>query len=249
MILIDGVLWRQLPAALNRSDVGAHAFGWAVDLVLGPASALHSIEVIALGVNSAGRPDGNDAVLPGAGSGRNVSGSCAAIPADCGRPGGTPAEEQCPLGAWCADVPCYWQKRSAEQLYVENEFVRAGVNTAFGGTVFGLHRADGTNATRQRWFSRNLLLEHGGAACQLSIWGYDDKGPSAWFRHPTAANPCDNTPFATESQCSGGGRRGGRYQCTARCCSQGSHVLDCTAHFPCGGWTPGAPWNPIQAQV
>jgi hypothetical protein len=94
--------------------------------------------------------------------------------------------------------------------------------------------ADGTTV------GRNLILEHGGAAVQLSIWGYEPTGPAAWFRHGV---PCDPTPYANASVCASDGNT-----CVQRCCSEGSQVLDCKAQQPCGGWTAGAPFNPIQAQ-
>lgn len=127
---------------------------------------------MAYGVGPDGKPDGANAVLTGAGS--QVKGSCAGVPSDCGPPHGTPAQEKCALGAWCSDVPCYWENRGAETLYVENNHVRVGVNTAFGGTVFGLHSVSTStddSGLQTTNYSQNLILEHGGAAVQLSIWG------------------------------------------------------------------------------
>eukprot|EP01043_Picozoa_sp_COSAG02_P029379 COSAG02_NODE_1827_length_10743_cov_19.183859_4_plen_477_part_00 len=232
-IYLDGVLWDQ-----RLTSSSGNRFSWAVNQILGPADTNHTIQVVALGVNSSGMPDDHSGVvLPGGG---RVSGSCAAIPEDCGPAGGNPAQEQCSLGAWCYDVLCYWQQRPLDTYYVENAFVRAGVNTAFGGTVFALHRVDSSTDGTTVTYSRNLILEHGGAAVQLSIWGYEPTGPAAWFRHGT---PCDPTAYANSSLCASGGNT-----CVERCCSHGSQVLDCKAQQPCGGWTAGAPFNPIQAQ-
>jgi hypothetical protein len=113
-----------------------------VDVLLGPSATNHTIAVKAFGIDSNGHPDGVDTILPGASA--DVRGSCSSVPQGCGPAGSPPAAQQCPLGAWCYGVPCYWQNRAAETVYVENEFVRAGVNTAFGGTVFSLHRVDST---------------------------------------------------------------------------------------------------------
>ena len=170
-ILLDGVVWEQQLADGPGDSHRGHGFSWVVNQILGSAKTNHSVQVVALGVdNATGYPDGIDAVLPGSAS--PIPGSCHAIPEDCGPPGGTPAQEQCALGAWCYDVPCYWQNRHAETQYVENSLVRVGINTAFGGTMFALHRVDSDKAKNTTSYSRNLILEHGGAAVQLSIWGY-----------------------------------------------------------------------------
>ena len=136
-IRIDGVLRDQQLTTPAASGSG-HRFSWAVNQILGPADTNHTVEVVVMGVDSSGAVDGMGVVLPGGG---HINGSCAPIPEDCGPPGGTAVQEQCSLGAWCYDVPCYWQQRPLDTQYVENGHVRAGVNTAFGGTVFSLRKS------------------------------------------------------------------------------------------------------------
>ena len=150
-IEIDGVVWSQQRANKPNDDHSGHGFVWEVNQIFGSAQTNHTIRVIAAGVDAAGDANGEDAVLPGADS--PVKGSCHDIPEDCGPKGSTPAQEQCSLGAWCYDVPCYWQQRHADTHCVGNGHVRAGINTAFGGTVFALHRVD--NNSTDTSYSRN----------------------------------------------------------------------------------------------
>lgn len=141
---------------------------------------------------------------------------------------------------WCQGNPHYWARRQQDTVFVGNAALRIGLDTGYGGTAFQLYR--GAN----NW-NKNLLLEHGGGAAQLSIWGYDEQGPPAWFRLPpseaSAPLPCDPTPFVDLLTCQADG-----HTCVERCCSRGRHVLDCVERRPCQGWTAGAPLNPIQAQ-
>lgn len=77
-ISIDGVVWRRVKASQYRSDVGPHAFGWEVDVLFGSHGTNHTIEVVAFGIGTDGRPDGVDATLSGGGG--DVAGSCASVP-------------------------------------------------------------------------------------------------------------------------------------------------------------------------
>jgi len=110
--------------------------------------------------------------------------------------------------------------------------VRAGVNASYGGTILELYAAD---------HSRNRLVEHGGGAVQLSVWGYDPMGPDAFYSTDT----CDSTAYPTEAACLGAGHS----SCRLWCCSKGAHIANCGAVKSCVGWGAGAPWNPIQAQA
>jgi hypothetical protein len=105
------------------------------------------------------------------------------------------------------------------------------VNPSYGGTVFQLFDDD---------WDQNLLTEHGGAAIQLSIWGYDPVGGTGWF----GDSWCDPTPYPSDASC----RAAGHASCVARAYATGDHVANCTAVEPCVGWNAGAPYNPIQAQ-
>jgi hypothetical protein len=220
-VYVDSQLVKVLLANKTRSDIGSHAFNW-IPPPFGPKS--HSIVVYAIGVDATGRPDGENPSL--AHSPRNFTAGCEGIAGDA--------------LAWCKGVVPYWQNRQRDVVMVGNNNVRAAVNMAYGGAIFQLYDSD---------WQTNLLDEHGGAANQLSIWGYEDKGPSAWFRKPSPpGNPpaaCDPTPYQTQDACINGSNT---TECVVRCCSQGSHVADCKTVKPCGGWTAGAPWNPIQAQ-
>ena len=44
-----------------------------------------------------------------------------------------------------------WQNRHRDTQYVENDLVRAGVSTAFGGTLFALHRVDRNQTDATDW--------------------------------------------------------------------------------------------------
>ena len=103
--LIDGVLWNQQHAdkAGDTSQNPGHGFRWSVNQILGSAATNHTVQVTVNGVDSAGHPDGKDVILTGD---RPVEfkGSCAAIPEDCGPPGGTPVQVQCPLGGESSDI-------------------------------------------------------------------------------------------------------------------------------------------------
>jgi hypothetical protein len=227
-VYVDGQLVKILLANETRSDVGAHAFGW-IPPPYGPTS--HDVVVYAIGVDATGRPDGQTPSLDH--SPRTFTAGCEGIAGDA--------------LVWCNGVVPYWQNRQRDTVMVGNINVRAAVNMAYGGAIFQLYGAD---------WQTNLLDEHGGAANQLSIWGYENKGPSAWFRKPfPPGNPpatCDPVPYPTQDACtnssagtnsssaganstSSGGSGSNNIECVARCCSQGAHVANCKTIKPCGG--------------
>ncbi|MBD3276044.1 MAG: hypothetical protein GF372_12080 [Candidatus Marinimicrobia bacterium] len=65
---------------------------------------------------------------------------------------------------WCTAVTSYHINRPVDSDYLTNSHVRVGVNRNFGGTIFELYKSP---------FVDNLILEHGGGAIQLSLWGYN----------------------------------------------------------------------------
>ncbi|MEN9787048.1 MAG: hypothetical protein RLZZ299_2312 [Pseudomonadota bacterium] len=209
-IYVDGVIARGMAAEGTRSDVGAHAYEWAHEPL---GAGRHEIKVYAIGVDASGQPDGVNPLL----TTRYVDVGCAGLTGD--------------PRAWCDGNGPYWRDRARDTQYVGNAQVRAGVNTSYGGTVFQLFDEDWT---------RNLLMEHGGAAMQLSIWGYDPVGGTGWF----SLDSCDATAYASDAAC----RAAGHGTCVARAFSAGAHVSNCANTAPCVTWDAGAPWNPIQAQ-
>ena len=218
---VDGALVKALMADDYRSDVGNSSFEW-IPPPFGAGD--HTVSAYAIGVDAHGSPNGLNVEL---------AHSPGSIDAGCAGLSGSAAE-------WCAGVPSYWESRQEDTVLVGNNLVRAGVDLSFGGTLFQLYSAN---------WDENLILEHGGGAGQLSIWGYDNGGGDpGWFREPSnpgyPTDSCDPTAYEDEASCTDGGK----YDCVARVSSQGAQVLDCVTEFPCSGWTAGAPWNPIQAQ-
>ncbi len=209
-IYVDGVIARGMVADGTRPDIGTHAYDWAHEPL---GAGRHEIKVYAIGVDAGGQPDGENPLL----TTRYVDVGCAGLTGD--------------PRAWCDGNGPYWRDRAGDTRYVGNAAVRAGVNTSYGGTIFQLFDDDWTH---------NLLMEHGGAAMQLSIWGYDPVGDAAWFSLDT----CDATAYASDAAC----RAAGHGNCVARAFSAGAHVSNCANTAPCVGWDAGAPWNPIQAQ-
>jgi len=212
-VYIDGVLHRALVADGSRPDVPCDC-GWSwVPPPLGAGT--HEVIAYAIGVNAAGVLDGENVALTS--SPRRYSDGCNGLVGS--------ARE------WCDHNPAYWEHRPGDTLYLSNDNVRFGVNRSYGGTIFELYGAD---------WNRNVILEHGGGAIQLSIWGYDPVGPDAFWRMGT----CDPTPYPTEAACTSGWSGG----CRLFCCSEGDHVADCRSVRSCVDWGAGSPWNPIQAQ-
>lgn len=211
-VYVDGVLVRGLAADAYRADVGSHAFDWYHEPF---GSGRHEVVVYAIGVDGTGALDANNPSL---------SGTPASFDVGCDGLVGDPL-------AWCEGNPAYWEARQLDTEYVGGTYVRAGVNTSYGGTIFQLYDEDWTD---------NLLMEHGGAAIQLSVWGYDPVGGTGYF----SLDSCDATPYPTEAACLGNGHA----SCVARAYSEGDHVANCGSVNACVGWDAGAPYNPIQAQ-
>lgn len=126
----------------------------------------------------------------------------------------------------------YMTTRAAATLYLYNDFLRAGFNRSFGGTLFELYGTD----------KLNRIEEHGGAAVQLSIWGYDAAASGAGFFTTETCNP---SPFADPVRCAAANRD--------KPCrffpETGAQISSCTTELACLDWSAGAPWNPIQAQA
>ena len=211
-VYVDGVLVRGLAADAYRADVGSHAFDWYHEPF---GAGEHDVVVYAIGVDGAGALDANNPSL---------SGTPASFDVGCDGLVGDPL-------AWCEGNPAYWEDRQLDTEYVGGTYVRAGVNTSYGGTIFQLYDEDWTD---------NLLMEHGGAAIQLSVWGYDSVGGTGYF----SLDSCDATPYPTEAACLAAGHA----SCVARAYSEGDHVANCGSVDACVGWDAGAPYNPIQAQ-
>ncbi len=211
-IYVDGALVQAVLADDYREDVGAHGFNW-VPPPFGAGN--HEVIAFGIGVNSAGVSNGQNQGLTN--SPKYINSGCQGLAGSA-------------LG-WCEGNPAYWINRQADTELIGNDTVRIGVNRSYGGSIFQLYGPD---------WKDNLILEHGGAAIQLSIWGYDCPSPSAWF----STDSCDSTPYGSKNACLAAGHSA----CVARGCAQGDHVLDCASATPCVGWSAGAPWNPIQAQ-
>lgn len=71
---------------------------------------------------------------------------------------------------------------AAQMQYLDNGLVRVGISPSYGGTIFWLSGADG----------HNRIMEHGGAAVQLSLWGYPaalNQACSQWQASMVPTNP------------------------------------------------------------
>lgn len=211
-VYVDGVLMKALLAADPRPDVGAHGFNWDPPPY---GTGAHQVVVYAIGVDGSGAPDGQNPAIDGSPGTLDVG--CDGLVGD-------------ELG-WCQAMYPYWVNRQLDTEYVGNDTVRVGVNRSFGGTIFEIYDGDWQN---------DLILQHGGGAVQLSIWGYDAAGPAAWF----STDWCDPAGYPSEQAC----KAAGHGQCRYGCCSEGVHAVDCVSATTCPGWWAAAPWNPIQAQ-
>ena len=128
------------------------------------------------------------------------------------------------------DGPDYMRTRTASTTYLYNDYVRIGLNQSYGGTVFELYGVDKVNR----------IEEHGGAAVQMSIWGFDRAGSgSGYFKR----NECRRDPYPTLSACE---RASGSGQCIVR--PLGRHVNNCVTVNSCARFAAADAWNPIQAQ-
>jgi hypothetical protein len=186
----------------------------------------HKIDVYVLGVNAAGALDGQNVRATGL---QFDDFGCAPMTGD------RPAE------LWCRDMPVYWENRQRDTAALFNKYIWIGVNNSYGGMISQLYSEDRTT---------NLLQEHGGAAMQLSLWGYDTSaagGPDAFYRKSPPANPrCDPTPFPTLAACTAGGHVCDGVEGSPSRPQHGRQVTTCAN--VCNGWEVAAPWNPLQAQ-
>ncbi len=130
----------------------------------------------------------------------------------------------------------YMGHRTQDVIYQYSDYVRVGMNRKFGGAIFELYGAN----------KINLVEQDGGAAMQMSFWGYDANQsslPWAWFG--VLSNPsdsCDATPYPTQAAC-----QAVHSSCTSA--PVGKTVSDCKTTLPCAPWaTVASPFNPIQAQ-
>ena len=213
-IYVDGQIVKAVVANQFRADVGFHAFDWVHPSY---GAGKHSVIAYAIGADATGAPDGENPGL--APSPKTIDGSCQGL-----------AESDL---VWCTDMPSYWTTRQADTEMVGNDSVRVGVNKSYGGTILQLYG---------KGWDKNLTVEHGGGAIQLSVWGYDCPSDGGWF--DAVAGTCNATPFASEQAC----HDAGYGACNVFGCASGAHVSDCVTSKPCGTWSAGAPWNPIQAQ-
>jgi hypothetical protein len=186
----------------------------------------HTGQIVAFDVDSTGTRTG--AVV-------QLTGSPASIFEDCSVFGN-------PAQSWCNGATDYYRTRQQTTVPIFNDFAWAGVATGMGGTIFQLY-----DQTR----SVNLLAEHGGAAMQLGIWGYDVSGnpEPSWFKTRT----CDVTPYPVT--CPGAPPHSPTTACgcvdppfCAEFGKSGAHLADCTTVFACEGWSAGAPWNVMPAR-
>jgi|GEM_PF-6254432 len=215
-IYIDDVLVENVLANLSRPDVGAHAFHWQ-HAPFGAGE--HKVVVYAIGVDANGNTDGENPPL--AGSPKTFNTGCSGL---------LPPEDE-----WCTNNPNYWVNRQRDTKLLWNKYIKIGINNSYGGMISQLYSDNR---------AYNLVQEHGGAAIQLSLWGYDIQGSGgAWFG--TEMGKCDPTRYSTEAEC---------LQHNASCrlygaAYGGAHVCDCASVQSCLDWGAGAPWNPIQAQA
>jgi len=212
-IYIDGVLVHHELADTYRADVGSHGYRWDHS-PLGAGD--HQVIAYAIGVDENGRPNSEN---PG------LRGSPKTIPANCNLLTGSPNE-------WCRHNPNYWINRQKDTKLLYNQYVTIGINNSYGGMISQLYNHD---------YSKNIINEHGGAAVQLSLWGYDSTAPSwDWFAKQMSV--CDPTPYQTEQECLS------KYsECWSK--PNGANVCDCQTVISCVNWGAAAPWNPIQAQA
>ncbi len=153
-------------------------------------------------------------------------------PGSCSSPSLTPGEQ-----GWCAGSD-YLSTRQRGTLYLYDDYVRIGVSTDAGGTIYELYGTD----------KQNRILQNGGGAVQMSL--YADTGigtdPSdmAWFVISNSDTACDPTGYPDQGTCLAHAAGGG--------CQYGvnlDNVTNCTSVFACAdnGQSPGSGINPIQA--
>lgn len=127
----------------------------------------------------------------------------------------------------------YTKYRTQDSWYLSSRYTRVGVNRAYGGTIYELYGTDYVNR----------ILEHGGGAVQLSLWGYDAaaSGAAAFFTTQT----CDPTPYPTQAAC----MPHNAGQSCGYSLAEGRQISNCSTEKSCGTWMAASPINPIQAQA
>ncbi len=150
---------------------------------------------------------------------------------------------------WCGWAS-YMDDRALDTVYQYNDYVRLGVNTRFGGTVFELYGTD----------KLDRIQQHPGGAMQMALYGddldYAPAGtPSGWFAEwlgNAAAgdnfdmpNPqkWDNTAFPSQAACTGAHPG---FTCRQEMATD--NVSDDVTNVGCAndGEDAGAGFNPVQ---
>ena len=141
-------------------------------------------------------------------------------------------------------VANYMPSRSADTLYQFNDYVRLGVNTAFGGAIFELYGSD----------KIDRILQNSGAAMQLSLWAFSPNYassiyPRAYYAIPSTKTPawkntCNATPYPTNAAC-----QSSNPGLTCEYGVEGPNQADCKTVFPCAdrSHAAGASLDPLQA--
>ena len=212
-VYVDGVLVHDQLANRYRPDVGEHAYHWN-NPPFGAGD--HQVIVYAIGVDSNGVPDGENIGLTNSPRAFNIG--CDRLQGD--------------QEGWCRNNPSYWINRQADTKLLWNKYIKIGINNSYGGTIIQLFSQDRTY---------NLILEHGGGAIQLSIWGADGNSSEAkFYGNDGDIGRCDPKTYDTQGECLQNNEK-----CVFR--KTGEHVATCNPP-PCNQWDVAVPWNPIMAQ-
>ena len=149
---------------------------------------------------------------------------------------------------WCL-IGNLMPNRTIDTLYQYDDYVRLGVNRNFGGTIFELYGVD----------KLDRIMQNGGGATQLSMWGGPATGSNGWFILGDSDTSCNAKAFPSETACAAANTSP---SCQpgfplsgsnpADCCqfgADGFNVTNCSTVFGCtdNGWSAGGPINPIQA--
>ena len=149
----------------------------------------------------------------------------------CADPLLTPGEQ-----GFCAGSD-YMQTRDWGTLYLYDDYVRFGVSTNAGGTIYEIYGTD----------KIDRILQNGGGALQLSVYAYSGIGRPAselaWFGISSSDTACDPTPYPDQATCKTATNGNCQYGVN------GVNVTDCKTVFACAdnGQSPGANINPYQA--
>ncbi len=160
-IYFDDELVDILTAGLPRGDVGNHAFHQPHESF---GSGVHTVKAFAIGVDSLGRPDGMNPLIGGP---LAVAPACNNLPAIS--------------RGWCTAVPHYWRDKFKNTTRLLSKNLIAGINRSYGGAIFELFGHD------RSW---NLINEQGGAAVQISVWGYGANQEQRGTALPGKGMPC-----------------------------------------------------------